>query len=290
MAEVTNICVFGLGEAGSLLASDLLVAGAEVSAYDPAEVATPDGVMRYVHPALAVRNADVVLGLTSGSDARLALLQSLEAIGLETVYADLSTGSPQMKTELAGFAGSRDIPFADVALMAIVPGNGIATPSLAAGTGADQYCRIVNELGGQVDAIDGPSGTAAAKKLLRSVMMKGTAAVLVEAIKAGAAFDDLEWLWSNLGTEISEADERWLRRLVVGSKTHARRRMQEMEEAVAMLNELDTPSVMTAATVASLAQLVDGELPDLPGSPDPADLGPELEMVDEEEAPEGPEH
>ncbi len=253
-----------MGEAGSLLAADLLTAGAEVSAYDPADVATPDGVRRFVHPALAVRHADVVLGLTAGADAKLALLQSLEAIADESVYADLSTGSPQLKHELAGYAASRDIDFADVALMSMVPGNGLGTPSLAAGTGADRYREVLNGLGGQVEAIGGPPGAAAAKKLLRSVMMKGTAAVLVEAIRAGAAIDDLEWLWSNLANELSGADEQWMRRLVTGSKDHARRRTDEMEAAAAMLDGLETPSVMTTATVASLRELIDGELPDLP--------------------------
>lgn len=267
------------------MAADLLVAGAEVSAYDPAEVATPDGVQRFVHPSLAVRHADVVLGLTAGSDAPLALLQSLEAIGTESVYADLSTGSPQLKTELAGYAASRSIPFADVALMSMVPGNGLATPSLASGTGAEEYEGILNQLGGRVEFVDGPPGTAAAKKLLRSVMLKGTAAVLIEAVQAGAAFDDLDWLWSNLNREITGADEQWMRRLTTGSKTHARRRKAEMEAAATMLEDLDSPSVMTRATIASLGELIDGELPDLPdvvGLPD----GPEDEHEgDREELP-----
>ena len=44
MTAVTRICVFGLGEAGSLIAADLAAAGVEVHGYDPAGVATPPGV------------------------------------------------------------------------------------------------------------------------------------------------------------------------------------------------------------------------------------------------------
>lgn len=253
-----------------MLASDLLAVGAEVSAFDPAEIATPEGVKRFVHPALAVHGADVVMGLTAGADAELALLQALEAIGGDAVYADLSTGSPRLKTDLATLAVARDLRFADVALLSMVAGQGLATPSLAAGTGAEQFAGAINRLGGRVEVIQGPPGTAAAKKLLRSVMMKGTAAVLIEAVRAGAAFDDLEWLWDNLRTELGSADEEWMGRLITGSKSHARRGRDEMEAAATMLDELRTPSVMTRATVESLTELLDGELPPLPGDLDRA--------------------
>lgn len=265
LTQDTNICVFGLGEAGYLLASDLQRAGAEVSAYDPADVATPDGVRRFVHPALAVRSADLVLGVTGGEDAKLALLQSLEAIRSDALYADLSSNSPNVKSELALFADKRALDFADVALMSMVPGNGMATPSLVSGTGAARYRDLVSGYGGQVDMIDGPAGSAAAKKLLRGVMMKGVAAVLVEAVRAGAVYEDLEWLWEEMGAEIGGADEEWMRRLITGSKAHARRRRGEMEAAAEMLEAADVPPIMTRAAVTSLTELLlGGDIPELP--------------------------
>jgi len=259
-----SICLFGLGEAGSLLAADLWRAGATVSAYDPAEVGTPEGVVRHVHPALAVRHADLVLGLTAGSEAKLALLQALEAIGGGAVYADLSTASPQVKSELAGLAARQELEFVDVALMAAVPGNGLATPALAAGEAAARLAGALNPLGARIEPVDGPPGAAAGKKLLRSVMTKGTAAVLIEAVRAGAAADDLAWLWSNMARELDGADEWWMRHQVTGSKAHARRRRDEMTAAVEMLEGLGVAPTMTRSTVASLDELVAGALPDLP--------------------------
>lgn len=247
-----------------MLATDLVRAGTEVVAYDPAEVPTPAGVTRVAHPSLGARNADLVVGVTAASDSTLALLQAIDVIRDDAVYADMSTGSPQLKSELAGFAAKRDLDFADVALMAMVPGNGLATPALASGTGAGRYCELINSAGGKTEELNGPPGTAAAKKLLRSVMMKGTAAVLIEAVRAGAALDDLDWLWSNIRHELEGADEKWMRRLTTGSKVHAKRRKAEMEAAASMLDELDVAPVMTRATIASLAELLDGDLPDLP--------------------------
>lgn len=263
------MCLFGLGEAGSLLAADLVQAGAVVTAYDPAEVATPVGVTRRVHPALAVRpfdrSVDLVMAATGGGEARLALLQAIDAIDADAVYADVSTAAPGQKLTLADEAIRRDVHFVDVAIMGMVPGAGLATPALAAGPGATRFAELVNPLGASVEAITGPPGTATAKKLLRSVLMKGVAAVLVEAVRAGAAADDLEWLWGNLSDEIERADQGWMRRLVEGSSRHAGRRLGEMESAVALLEALEVSPTMTRATVATIRDLVDGaEIPDLP--------------------------
>ena len=49
-----KIPVFGLGEAGSLISSDLVSAGGDVWGYDPANGATPGGVVRLDTPAAAV--------------------------------------------------------------------------------------------------------------------------------------------------------------------------------------------------------------------------------------------
>ncbi len=261
-----RICVFGLGEAGSLFASDLVAAGAEVVGFDPADIATPDGVNRAVHPALAVRNAEVILGLTSEADSKLALLQAIEAISTEALYADLATSSPTVKLELEAMANRKGFDFADVALLAMVPGHGLATPSLASGPGAHRYADVINGFGGYVEPLAAATGVAAGRKLLRSVMMKGFGAVILEAIEAGVAADDLSWLWRNMSSEIEKADDDWLRRMVLGSKLHARRRHGEMLSAAAMLRGLGVDPIMTSATAASLAELVgqDADLPELP--------------------------
>jgi hypothetical protein len=269
-----RVCLFGLGEAGSLLATDLVEAGASVVAYDPATVATPPGVERRVHPSLAVAGVELIVAATGGRDAELALLQSIDAIPAGALYADVSTASPTVKATLADHAARREIDFADVALMAMVPARGLATPALASGPGAERLAALFNPLGAAVEVVPGPPGAAATKKLLRSVMMKGTAAVLVEAVRGGAAADDLEWLWGNLESELAGADGAWMRRLVEGSAVHALRRRGEMEDARGLLESLGVEPTMTTATVASLAELARGvPLPALPESLDVAPNG-----------------
>ena len=70
------IAVLGFGEAGSLLARDLVAAGATVRGYDP-KVPAPAGVTRAGSDAEAVAGAGLVLSVNSASDAVAALEASL---------------------------------------------------------------------------------------------------------------------------------------------------------------------------------------------------------------------
>jgi 3-hydroxyisobutyrate dehydrogenase-like beta-hydroxyacid dehydrogenase len=249
---MTIITVFGLGEAGSLIAADLAGAGATVHGFDPAEVPTPVGVERHEDPRAAVRGADLVMAITAAADAQAAIAQAWDAIGRSTVYADLSTAPPSLKEDLNDTATLRGLAFADVALMAPVPGKGLATPSYASGAGAAAYAEVVSPLGARVEVVGEEAGTAAMRKLIRSVFMKGLTAVLIEAAETAEAAGESEWFWDHVGETVGDADEDLLRRLVSSTETHHLRRRKEMEAAVQLLEVLGVDPVMTRATMRSL--------------------------------------
>ena len=129
-----------------------------MQAYDPASVITPAGVSRFEDPGEAVAGVDTVLALTAASDAAAALAQSFEQIPQNALYADFSTGSAGLKRQLAEKSAGRGIAFADIALMAIVPGRGIRTRALAAGTGADRFVRSFLPLGMPVESLGTRAG------------------------------------------------------------------------------------------------------------------------------------
>jgi 3-hydroxyisobutyrate dehydrogenase-like beta-hydroxyacid dehydrogenase len=263
---VTRICVFGLGEAGSLIAADLAAAGVEVRGYDPAPVPTPTGVTRHDDPVAAVEGVDVVLALTAAADAPTALAQALDAIPRGAVYADLSTASAGLKQRLAATADGARLGFVDVALMSTVPGTGLLTPALASGPAASAFVAAMAPLGMPVDHAGDEAGLAASRKLLRSVVMKGLAALVIESMRAAGAAGLGEETWHNLVAQLTAADEGLIRRLVTGAGPHATRRLHEMEATVELLAELGVDPVMTRSTVAHLAGLADGteSLPALP--------------------------
>jgi 3-hydroxyisobutyrate dehydrogenase-like beta-hydroxyacid dehydrogenase len=263
---MTNIAIFGLGEAGSLIGADLAAAGFAVSGYDPAPVATPSGVTRFDDPAQAVRHADAVLAITAQADAVTAARQALGDIPATALYADLSTASAGLKRRLAEILASHGIEFADIALMATVPGKGLRTPALASGAGAQRFVSMFAPAGMPVEAIGADPGAAATRKLLRSVMMKGLAAVVIESLRAGDRAGCADWLWRNLADEITGADAALLARLVRGTGTHAKRRLHEMEASAALLAELGVDPIMTRATVESLRRVRAEGIPSIPGN------------------------
>jgi 3-hydroxyisobutyrate dehydrogenase-like beta-hydroxyacid dehydrogenase len=246
-----RIAVLGLGEAGAALAADLLVAG-EVTGYDPADRPTPEGVIRSDDPAAAVAGAALVLAVTPASGASAALDSVLDALVPGTIYADLSTASPGQKRRLAATAGGR---FVDVALMAPVPGNGIRTPALAAGPAAEAFAAMLRPLGMPVDVVGPDAGRATTRKLLRSVVMKGLAQLLIEAQTAAEAAGLADEVAEGLVAQLSSVDEALVQRLITGTPRHAPRRLEEMEATVELLAELGVDSTMSQATVARLRQI-----------------------------------
>ncbi len=126
---------------------------------------------------------------------------------------------------------------------------------LVSGAAAVAVAGRLNELGGRVEVLPGPAGTAAGRKLLRSVFYKGMAAAVVEALCAARAAGCEEWLRANIAAELLAAGADTVDRLEQGSRTHALRRTDEMAAAVALLDELSVPARVAAASRDWLAQL-----------------------------------
>ena len=249
-----RIAIFGLGEAGSAIAFDLAGAGAEVHAFDPAEVSTPAGVTRHPDPSEAVAGASIVMSITAAADARIALDQAWDVIESGTIYADLATAAPGLEEELASVASEKAVLFADVALMAPVPGRGLGTPALAAGTGARDLSDLLNPLGARIEAIGDIAGQASARKLTRSVVTKGLAALIIESIEAADARGDADWARTHIDELVAGLDAEMVARLLAGTRKHAVRRTEEMEAAANLLDSLGVEPHMTRATVERLRQ------------------------------------
>jgi 3-hydroxyisobutyrate dehydrogenase-like beta-hydroxyacid dehydrogenase len=246
-----TVAVLGLGEAGGAIARDLVDAGAVVRAYDPAVPASA-GMVPAANEADAATGADLVLSVNSAKASLDALRVGVAAA---SVWADLNTASPGRKRQLAELAEDNAVPFADVAIMAPVPGRGLRTPMLASGPAAERVAWILTPLGASIETLDGPPGLAAERKLLRSVFFKGLAAAVVEALAAGRAAGCEEWLRDNITEELTRAGESTVDRLVTGTDQHAVRRADEMSAATDMLTELGVAPTITAATRDLLTRL-----------------------------------
>jgi 3-hydroxyisobutyrate dehydrogenase-like beta-hydroxyacid dehydrogenase len=260
-----TVAVLGLGEAGGTIARDLTAAGVRVRGYDPA-VPAPPGVMAAASDADACQGAGLVLSLTTAGEAEKALEQALPGLGGpathgeagRAAYADANTGSAGLKQRLAATAEQAGVPFADIALMAPVPGRGLGTPMVVSGPAAEDVARLLGAYGATVSVLPGPAGAAATRKLLRSVFYKGMAAAAIEALHAARAAGCEDWLREHIAAELAAADSGTLARLEQGSYQHARRREHEMAAASDLLEELSIPPRVARASQQWLNELASG--------------------------------
>jgi 3-hydroxyisobutyrate dehydrogenase-like beta-hydroxyacid dehydrogenase len=255
-----RVTVLGLGEAGSLYAAGLSARGAVVTGFDPYVTTAPDGVRLAADAGDAARDADIVVSLVGASAAPGVARSVLPAMTRDTVYADMNTAAPDEKRRLADEAAAAGVQFADVAIMAPVPRAAELTPLLVSGPGASTLAASWGDLGIPVTTVGPEAGAAAGLKLLRSVFMKGLAALVFESVTAGERVGAGEWIRQELAGELGPDGADLVERLISGTRQHAERREHEMQDVQSYLTSLGTPSWMTSATIEWLQAIAAGAL------------------------------
>jgi 3-hydroxyisobutyrate dehydrogenase-like beta-hydroxyacid dehydrogenase len=254
MAPLT-VALLGLGEAGSAIAGDLVAAGASVRGFDPAGGEGIEGVERAADACAAVAGSDVVLSVNAAGAAIEAAGSAAAGLRAGQVYADLNSSGAALKRAVAQVVSPTGAAFADVALMGMVPRDGLRTPALVSGPGAEAFAQRLRPLGMPVEVLGAEPGAAAARKLLRSVFMKGLAATCLESLRAARAAGCEDWMREEIEALLIGADAALLERLVTGSERHATRRIGEVRDAHELLAELGVAPRVTAAAEGWLAQL-----------------------------------
>lgn len=242
-----EVAVLGLGEAGSRIAADLVAAGCTVRGWDP--LRRPAGIPGAASDREAVGGADVVLSMTTAAFALDAAASAAGALDKNAIYADLNTSAPQLKRQLAA---TLSVPFADVALIGVVPSLGLAIPALVSGAGAERFAQLFRPLGMPVEVVGAQPGDAAGLKLLRSIFVKGVAAAAIEALEAARAAGAEDRVRGDIAGILGEP---LLDRLLSGSRVHAARRVDEMQAAAAYARELGIEPRVATAAAEWLAQL-----------------------------------
>ena len=257
---MTNCTIIGLGEAGAAYAEALAAAGHQVTGFDPVAPATPAGVTRAATAAEACQDAEIVLVLTGAAAARSVAKDCLPALPAGSTYADFTSSSPAVMKELGENPGQA--LFADVAILGPVSALGVKTPLMVSGPGSAAVSDLLMPLGAGVEITDGGPGAAMSHKLLRSVLMKGLASVVVEAVAAGRAAGLEGWIREQIARQLAGDGHAVIDRLLTGTSKHAVRRSREMQDTASYLAELGVPAEMTAASAAALTRIAAAPAPE----------------------------
>ncbi|WP_461186711.1 NAD(P)-dependent oxidoreductase [Arthrobacter sp. Z4-13] len=259
---MTACAIIGLGEAGATYATALIAKGHTVTGFDPVAPSTPAGVTRAATAAEACAGADVVLVLTGAAAARSVAQECLPALGAGSTYADFTSSSPDVMRELGQLPSQAD--FADVAILGPVAALGEKTPLMVSGPGSQVVADLLAPLGAEVEVAEGEPGAAMAHKLLRSVLMKGLASVVVEAVTAGRAAGLEDWIRGQIARQLAGDGQAVIDRFLTGTAKHALRRSKEMQDTASYLSDLGVPSEMTTASASALTRMAQETAPAAP--------------------------
>jgi len=254
-----KIAILGLGEAGSHFANDLVGLGIEVSGWDPNLERTISPKVKFASDnPTAVRNADIIFSVNYTSESRNIAKEVLPNLKKGALYCEMNTSAPVTKQEIESILKPAHIHFVDLAIMAPVPPKGIKVPLLASGGGAQLLANQLVPYDLNLTVLNNNTGDAAGRKLLRSIVYKGVAAVICEAMEAGQQLGLEEYIRTQINSIIGENDA-LIDRFVNGSRTHAKRRMHEMEAVVNMLEGEGLTTFMSAGAVSNLEKYVDSK-------------------------------
>jgi 3-hydroxyisobutyrate dehydrogenase-like beta-hydroxyacid dehydrogenase len=249
------IAILGIGEAGGALARDLIAAGVQVRGWDPEPRLLPDGLEFASSNPAAASGADIVLSVNWASVAIEVATEVAPVLQPGQLYADLNTAAPQLKRDIAPIIETTGALFVDAALMDPVPPKGLRTQVYVSGSGAEIFAEKMSPLGMPVTFLNDEEGNAATHKLVRSIMYKGVAAVVIECLEAAEALNMTEYARSQMLKIIPE--EAMIDRFVSGSKKHAGRRVHEMEAVVEMLNSVGVSAFTSHAAMRRLKELME---------------------------------
>lgn len=269
-----RIAFIGFGEAArAFLAGWRSEAGfdAHITAYDiktdaadPAVAAAKladceaDGVVCAATPREAVEGATLVFSTVTADQAHSAALSIADHLAPGTLVFDCNSCAPQMKVQSAAKIDAAGGRYVDVAVMAPVHPRLHRTPLLISGANAEAAVAALAGLGMVPEVQPGPVGASSSIKMVRSIMIKGLEALVVECVLAGrlAGVDDI--VLATLEDTFPGFD--WPKRaayMMERVMTHGVRRAAEMREVALTVDLLGLDGRMARSTVEWQQQIGD---------------------------------
>jgi 3-hydroxyisobutyrate dehydrogenase-like beta-hydroxyacid dehydrogenase len=207
------------------------------------------GVRAASSAADAVRETDLIVSaVTAASSVDAARSVAPHLVG-NPYYLDINSVSPGRKQETASLLGE-GARYVDVAVIAPIHPARHRTPLLVSGPHAEEISPLLRELEMQFSVVGPQVGSAAAIKMIRSVMIKGMEALTLECFLAAARAGVLEEVTASLKNNYPTLD--WIKIADYNLErmaSHGERRAAEMEESAATLRELGMDPLMVDSTV-----------------------------------------
>lgn len=178
-------------------------------------------------------------------------------INSDKLYVDVSASTPTVKQEIWEAVKGTGVQFVDAAMLGSLPKDKHKVPITASGNGAKKFNDIMTPFGMKITLAGDKAGAASAIKLVRSVFMKGVAALMIEMLQAADAYGVVDEVIASVGESMEGSSfAANLDRLVTGSAIHCQRRAAELKGSITMLGDKGIGAELTVATKQKLEMLV----------------------------------
>ncbi|MEW9672494.1 DUF1932 domain-containing protein [Ammoniphilus sp. 3BR4] len=179
----------------------------------------------------------------------------------DSIYVDVSASAPDVKRKIQKNIQEKGVSFVDAAMMGPLPVYKHKVPILASGDGTDALMTTLSPYGMEISKVSDNPGDASAVKLIRSIYMKGVAALFIELLEAAHEFNVDELVIGSISETMNgRSFEQTMNRLVTGTSIHALRRSIELEGSIDMLESSKINSLMSKAARDKLRLLAECNL------------------------------
>jgi len=208
------------------------------------------GITGAASVAEALDGAGVIFSTVTPDQAHVAAENAAQHIAPQALFLDCNSCAPGTKrrsAELIDAAGGR---YVDVAVMAPVHPALHKTPMLISGPHTEAALALAAELDMVASEATGEIGTASSIKMIRSIMVKGIEALVLESVLAARKAGVEDVVLASLDKTYPGFN--WTQRagyMMERVTTHGVRRAAEMREVALTVDELGLSDAMSQATV-----------------------------------------
>jgi 3-hydroxyisobutyrate dehydrogenase-like beta-hydroxyacid dehydrogenase len=240
-----HICLFGFGEVGQLLGTDLAAHDVHLGAWDvkfldpsskPSQAAA-----RYEHVRAAadardaVRHAELIISAVTAEQAFPAAWAAAASLATNAYFLDLNSVSPGVKQQAARVIHDAGGRYIEAAVMAAFPAKRLAVPIHLGGPHAQGFAPIARAMGlSNITVFSDTLGLASAAKMCRSIIIKGMEALILESMLTARHYGVEQAVLDSLADLLPAADWRTQSQYMMSrALLHGQRRAEEMHEAAA---------------------------------------------------------
>ncbi len=267
-AQQIKLGLVGYGEVGSTIGRGLRESGLHsVVAYDKFAFDGPyssliqrraqeAGVNLLREPRHLADQADIILGVTPGSaslDSAAALEQHLTPTHL---FIDVASATPKIKRMVATRLASSGATLGDASIVG-TPADGHGLPILASGPAGERMRDSLVPWGMRIEAVGPEIGTASGIKILRSVVMKGLEALLVECLLGASELGIDATILQSIDRSFQRSFPEMANALLTTGAIHAERRAEEVEMSAEALADAGLDPIMAKAAASRLRWVAD---------------------------------